>query len=228
MDALDTGFLFFLLAAKLVALSVALLSSALTGNFRSERRYLYALSGYTAAIMAWFGVLWVLKADPPWYYYWSYYGVASIPVAVTSVRLVREEIQVLPGKVRRLIVSVACMAAAIAGASVMPFDPDVLVVFLGSVTFASGLIMHGVANVREATDTLHGGATARVLSLFWMFLGGSLFFYSAGVQVNKVMWEIIGQWLPGVVVVLGALALAWSFHTTVGLPVYVRARRTVK
>ena len=217
-----------LLSLQLLAVTIALLSSAATGNYKGERRYLYALFGYTAAILAWFGTVRWFDLTLPWVYYWTYYGLVTIPVTVTSIRLVREESRVMPTPACRLIVAVACLASAVGAGSVMVFNPDVLVVFLAAVTFASGIIMHGVAQVREATDTLHGGATARTLSVFWTILGGSLFLYAAGVQVNETMWESVGQWLPGIIVFFGMLALAWSFHTSAGVPVHKASQESAQ
>lgn len=204
-----------------LAISTALASALMTGNYSRIRAYLWAMLWHSMGT----GV-WCIFAQPEGeVYFWLYAVVWTLPLLVTAARVSHEAVQHVPPAIRRKIAWVSAAAGVIGGYfSAQPSEGSILTAVIGGFMATLGLRVRIAAFWMQqfGSTELHGGAPYRTLGLLWILQSFLFWLYASGVPLYPREWHALGEWTFAAVITPFMLKLMYDFFSATG--VAVRAR----
>lgn len=202
----------FLLPA--IAIGWALGRVYTTENYRSIRRYLWAMIAHTILVE---GTRLVFDIDTLPYF--TIYSVTTAAILICAIAIGQEALEHLPKHLQDVVILASIGQGVISlfafgipegGYEMLLVVTAVLISIAGVQALATGFLMQDPVKHRSH----------QTLGLLWVMQAILFYVYAAGMPLYPQGWESVGRWLPATLVVLGMAKLGHDF--SYGIPLRVK------
>lgn len=207
-------------AIEIASVVFALCMAWITGNYLRIRAYLWAMLAYKLATVGYLAV--GSREDAA--YHWVY-SLGTLGFLLAGLWVMREAVQFAPKELRHkyLFAPITCGAFLILTSASM--DVPVMIMTIQAAAYAIiGIPTRASCFILERTFTYRGSMPYKVLGTYWMLQALLCLLYATGIAAGSEVWHNWGTWILAAPPIVANTVLGWSFHTTSGIPVYMRPR----